>query len=103
MITKISILKYGSTIEFKISLPIMKFTFAVIILLLISVKTIMNSQATMNHDLIDMNFYWAEYIKTHQLQKRLLDLSFQVHDLEKINIELRKRRLRNKIKAMKPN
>ena len=82
----------------------MKFTFAVsVLLLLISGKTIMAAQVLMvNHELIDMNFYWAEYIKTHQLQKRLLDLSFQVHDLEKINIELRKRRLRNKIKAMKP-
>ena len=82
----------------------MKNTFAMtILLLLISGKTIMSTQVVVNHELIDMNFYWSEYIKTHQLQKRLLDLSFQVHDLEKINIELRKRRLRNKIKTMKPN
>ena len=82
----------------------MKNTFAMtILLLLISGKTIMGTQVMVNHELIDKNFYWSEYIKTHQLQKRLLDLSFQVHDLEKINIELRKRRLRNKIKTMKPN
>ena len=82
----------------------MKNTFAMtILLILISGKTIMGPQVMVNHELIDMDFYWSEYIKTHQLQKRLLDLSFQVHDLEKINIELRKRRLRNKIKTMKPN
>ena len=82
----------------------MKNTFAMtILLLLISGKTIMSTQVVVNHELIDMNFYWSEYIKTHQLQKRLLDLSFQVYDLEKINIELRKKRLRNKIKTMKPN
>ena len=82
----------------------MKNTFAMtILLLLISGKTIMGTQVMVKNELIDMNFYWSEYIKTHQLQKRLLDLSFQVHDLEKINIELRKRRLRNKIKTMKPN
>ena len=82
----------------------MKNTFAMtMLLLLISGKTILGPQVMVNHELIDMNIYWSEYIKTHQLQKRLLDLSFQVHDLEKINIELRKRRLRNKIKTMKPN
>ena len=49
----------------------MKNTFAMtILLLLISGKTVLGPQVMVNHELIDMNFYWSEYIKTHQLQSK---------------------------------